>query len=128
MKSLLAFLFLSVSVPPLAYCEAVDRDLQAVITSPMYAQALAYARKAVAQKGDAYVLTLGNTSELHIKEPKYFFYLPVYAVRVPLSPDSQTVGNIVAELEISPNAPLPAVSGLWFEPVAEPPGLKPPVR
>jgi hypothetical protein len=104
-----------------AHAEPIDASLQAVITSPLYPAALAEAAKAVRAKGDAYVLTLGETNELHINGPKYYFYIPAVAVRVPLSPDSRGVGSIVALLQRLPNDPMPAVSALYFEPAAEPP-------
>ena len=117
MKTLLAALLLTLSLS--ARAEYIDSNLQAVITSPKYAAALAQAAKAVERTG--LDLTLGDTSVLRLEGPAYFFYIPVNAVRVPLSPEPpRNVGSIVAKLQVNPNAPVPHVLAIYFKPAPEP--------
>ena len=99
----------------------IERNLQAVITNADYPQALADAQAAVERVGSGYLLTLAETSRLKIDGPKYYFYIPVFAVRVPLSPEKpQKVGSIVAHLLPGLNSPLPAVEAVYFKPAASP--------
>ncbi len=103
----------------------IEHDLQAVILSAAYAKAALIANQAVAKEGMGFVTTLGNTSRLDGDGPAYFYYIPVNAIRVPLSPlKPKLVGHIVGSMELEPNAPVPLVKGVSFKPAGDPPADK----
>ena len=103
----------------------IETDLQAVILSPQYATAATDANRAVTNEGVSFVATLGETSRMDGEGPGYFYYIPVKAIRVPLSPlKPKLVGHIVANLEFAPNAPVPLVNGVYFKAVGDVPDLE----
>jgi hypothetical protein len=117
---LIACLLLLTGISATAWAGELESDLQAVIMSPAYGPAAAAAAKAVKEQGSGFVVTLGETSTLKINEPNYFYYIPVFAVKIPLSPTQpKNVGSIVAELEPGLNSPVPSVLGVYFSPAPE---------
>lgn len=103
-----------------ASADIIESDLQATVMNAQYPKALRLAKAAVAKVGSGYVATFGETSRLRLDGPGYFYYIPVFAVKVPLSPKNPVnVGNIVANLQNGLNEPLPYVESVYFAPAAE---------
>ena len=101
-----------------SFAGQIESDLQAIVLNSAFAKAAFDASAAVAQQGAGFVGTLGETSRLNGQIPEYFYYIPVKAVRVPLSPlKPKLVGHIVALLETEPNAPVPLVKAVYFKSV-----------
>src|SRR5262245_20083576 len=109
MNKYLALIGLIVASSSSAFAASLDRDLQAVILSDDYGKAVASANDAVKRVGQGFVAVTGNTSVLKLGNPNYYYYIPVYAVRVPLGPTpSKLVGEIVADLTAGLNSPVPS--------------------
>jgi len=104
-----------------AQAGTIEKNLQAVIASPEYADAIETAREEVNEMGGAFQLTFGKTSTMRLDTREYFFYLPIMAVRVPLSPlDPVNVGSIVGLLNPGLNSALPYVVTVYFAPATIP--------
>lgn len=119
---IIALITVLVALTTPSFAGQIDQDLQAVVLNTAFATAASDANIAVAQKGPGFVGVLGETSRVAGHGPEYFFYIPVKAVRVPLSPLKPTLlGHIVAQLETEPNAPVPLVRSVYFKSVGIPP-------
>jgi hypothetical protein len=104
-----------------AATEVIESNLQATVLSAQFPKAVKLAKAAVAQVGSGYVATFGETFQQRTDDgPGYFYYIPVFAVKVPLSPKNPVnVGNIVAKLQNGLNEPIPYVEAVYFAPAPE---------
>jgi hypothetical protein len=122
MKYLLLMLLLLMSFSVSSH--PIDRDLQAVILHPEYAQIIHQAQLMTQQMGQEWVTTLGESFRAISDSGHYYFYLPVVAVRPSLLlSHSRQIGMIVSVHRMNKQQHLPMIRNLSYRPAHLPPSF-----